>query len=120
MPSYRFGCDNCEHEWDEVLAIGEHKTPLQNPCIECGADDVYRVFTAPYVCSDDLGVGGVFNPADGKKYDSKSAYYQAVKDKGLEIMGNDAPTTRAKPKQKKIDWEKAVSETLKQLPLKGK
>lgn len=73
-----------------------------------------------YAGSDDLGTKGVFNPADGKIYDSRSAYYRAVKDKGLVIAGDDAPTTPGKPKTKLVNWEKAVAETLKTTPLKGK
>jgi hypothetical protein len=69
--------------------------------------------------SDDLGVNGVFNPADGKKYDSKSEYYKAVKAKGLEVVGDD-PVKPSKPKIKPINWEKAVAETLQTTPLKGK
>ena len=74
------------------------------------------------VMGDSLGEGvkGVFNPADGKTYDSKSEYYKAVKAKGLVIMGDDAPTKRAEPKKETINWEKAVAETLKTTPLKGK
>lgn len=73
-----------------------------------------------YAGSDDLGTKGVFNPADGKTYDSRSEYYSAVKAKGLAIMGDDAPTTPSKPKTKTVNWEKAVAETLKTTPLKGK
>lgn len=74
-----------------------------------------------YAGTDSLGEGvrGVFNPADGKMYDSRSAYYNAVKAKGLVIAGDDAPTTRATPKAKTVNWEKAVAQTLKQTPLKG-
>lgn len=41
--------------------------------------------------SDQLGEGvqGVFNHADGKRYDSKSQYERAVKAKGCRIVGND-------------------------------
>lgn len=78
--------------------------------------------TAPshYGRTDDLGTKGVFNPADGKMYDSKSAYHNAVKNAGLVIMGDDAPTKAATPKTKTVNWEKAVAQTLKQTPLKGK
>lgn len=69
-----------------------------------------------YIISDDLGINGVLNPADGKTYSSKSAYYAAIKSKGLEIMGNDAPTQRATPKTESINWEKAVAETLRTSP----
>jgi hypothetical protein len=43
---------------------------------------------APMIISDHLD--GVKNPVDGKTYDSKSAYYQAVKEAGCEIVGNEA------------------------------
>lgn len=58
-------------------------------------------FKAPkiYVTSDDLGMKGVVNPLDGKKYDSKSRYYQKVKESGCEIAGNDAAFGKAKPKE---------------------
>ena len=75
-------------------------------------------FVAPRVSviSDDMGTKGVLNPADDKMYDSRAAYYKAVKSKGLEIMGSDAPTKRATPKTKTIDWKQAVAETLNKTP----
>lgn len=44
------------------------------------------------------GLDDVWNPADGKTYSSKSAYYAAVKAKGLEIAGNDSSITKAHEK----------------------
>lgn len=41
------------------------------------------------------GLDDVWNPVDGKKYDSKSAYYAAVKAAGCEIAGNDSSITQA-------------------------
>jgi len=41
------------------------------------------------VIKDDLGTKGVFNHADGKRYDSKSAFEKAVRSKGCRIVGND-------------------------------
>lgn len=41
------------------------------------------------VISDDLGLKGVLNHADGKIYDSKSEYSKAVRQKGCRIVGND-------------------------------
>lgn len=61
------------------------------------------------------GVNGILNPADGKRYDSRSAYISAVKAMGLEIIGDDAPKTVSKPKTKDIDWRPAVADTLKKL-----
>jgi hypothetical protein len=69
-----------------------------------------------YSNTDSLGQGtqGVFNPADGKTYDSKSAYYNAVKAKGLVI---DDSTQLRQPalKLNEINWEKSVKETLNKL-----
>jgi hypothetical protein len=66
------------------------------------------------------GMDATFCPADGRTYDSKSAYYKAVKNKGLQVVGNDMPIQPPKPKPSNINWEKAVAETLKMKPLKGK
>jgi len=69
-----------------------------------------------YGGSDSLGQGvqGVFNPADGKTYDSKSEYYKAVKAKGLVI--DDSTTPKApSPKLNPINWEKAIKQSINQL-----
>jgi hypothetical protein len=49
----------------------------------------------PRIISDKLD--DVWNPVNGKKYDSKSAYYNAVKDAGYTIAGNDSSITAPKP-----------------------
>ena len=41
------------------------------------------------------GLDDVWCPVNGKKYDSKSAYYRAVKEAGCEIAGNDSSITKA-------------------------
>jgi hypothetical protein len=41
----------------------------------------------PAVISDSLA--DMWNPADGRTYDSKSAYYRAVRAAGCEIAGNE-------------------------------
>jgi hypothetical protein len=65
------------------------------------------------IISDDLGTKGVKNPADGKVYDSKSAYYKAVKANGYEIVGNEKLKPK-KPAVDNIDWQKAVAETMRE------
>ncbi len=77
--------------------------------------DIHRQYntSAFNVISDDLGIKGVLNPADGKTYDSKSAYYKAVKAKGYEIVGNEK-LGPSKPNVPDIDWKRAVAETLNQ------
>lgn len=62
---------------------------------------------AAYVQSDCIGEGvqGVFNPVNGKKYDSKSSYYKAVKDAGCVVLGNDAPKEAKGPRAKINDRE---------------
>lgn len=49
----------------------------------------------PMVIRDSLD--GVLNPADGKRYDSKGAYYRAVKNAGCVIVGNEAKAEPAEP-----------------------
>ncbi len=60
--------------WAEVATARRVRARSSLPC--------------PSIISDHLD--GVKNPVDGKVYDSKSAYYQAVKDAGCEIVGNEA------------------------------
>lgn len=44
--------------------------------------------SAPSIRTD--GMEAIVNHADGRVYDSKSAYYGAVKAAGCEIVGNDS------------------------------
>jgi hypothetical protein len=76
----------------------------------------YSVSKSFNAISDDLGLRGVMCPVDGKTYDSKSAYYKAVKASGMEIVGNDASVTKPQPKQThEINWNQAVRESINQL-----
>jgi hypothetical protein len=60
--------------WAEVAAARRERARSALPC--------------PAIIRD--GLDDVQNPVDGKIYDSKSAYYQAVKNAGCEIVGNEA------------------------------
>lgn len=51
-----------------------------------------------YVISDTLD--GVLNHADGKRYDSKSAYYAAVRAAGCEIIGNDTASIASRQRER--------------------
>jgi len=68
---------------------------------------------SPMIRSDSLD--NVWNPVDGKRYDSKSQYERAVKDAGCEIVGNDAghwngPAKQRKPEGIKQDLKQALAE----------
>lgn len=86
------------------------KIPPQEPVI-------FQKGVAPFMISDDLGIKGILNHADGKMYDSKSAYKKAVKAAGLEILGNDAPRD-VKPAEPKIDMrelKRDIAQSIQQL-----
>lgn len=51
--------------------------------------------SGPMVISDHLD--DVWNPVNGKRYDSKSAYYKAVRQSGGEIIGNESPRVPPPP-----------------------
>jgi hypothetical protein len=55
-------------------------------------------FPSPMHIRDDLGTKGVLNHADGRMYDSYSAYKASVKRHGCEIMGDTKPQS-FKPKR---------------------
>lgn len=54
---------------------------------------------SPSVISDDLGMHGILNHADGRKYDSRSAYVKAVRAAGCEIVGDDKSFERPPKKE---------------------
>jgi hypothetical protein len=121
VSDHRYECTTCGNIFAPPDEYNDDPQSRVSVC--CGTNPVKYlgyVGKVPYVQSDNLGLQGVLNPADGKMYDSKSAYYRAVKDAGCVVLGDDAPTQAAKPKQKPINWEKAVAETLKTTPVKGK
>lgn len=72
----------------------------------------------PHVISDYTGGGidGIKSMADGKYYDSKSAYRKELKRQGLVELGNDAPTkgkgpeARINDKELKQDIANAISQ----------
>jgi hypothetical protein len=53
-------------------------------------------YRPPMIISDYMPTGALRSMADGKMYDSKSKYYQSVKDAGMVVLGNDAPRTPPK------------------------
>lgn len=67
------------------------------------------------IISDDLGLQGIVNPADGKKYDSKSQYYKTIKDSGHHIVGNEKQEDAKDRKQRgDFDCSKELSEAIDQ------
>lgn len=98
-------------ETEEVFVGGRYKF-IDGKLVRVGEG---KRLPLNYGGSDSLGTHGIMSQADGKMYDSKSSYYRSIKDRGLEIIGNE-PVKRATPKQTPIDWENAVAETLKKTP----
>ena len=59
------------------------------------------------------GLDDVWNPVNGKTYDSKSAYYRAVKDAGCSIAGNDSSITKAHERTIETTAPKGLKDDLK-------
>jgi hypothetical protein len=51
--------------------------------------------SGPFVISDSMDP--IRSMADGRMYDSKSAYYRSVRAAGCEIVGNDTASLRHRP-----------------------
>lgn len=66
-------------QWDQMVAE-------QRARVMAG-----RTHPAPYIISDQLD--DILNPVNGQLYDSKSAYYKAVRDAGCTIVGNEPHNT---------------------------
>jgi hypothetical protein len=73
-----------------------------------------RKSMGPAIISDTLD--GVRNPVDGRVYDSKSRYYDAVKQAGCEIVGNDSSFTQPKmPEYKPEGVGRDIARAIEQL-----
>ena len=71
--------------------------------------------SGPMIIAD--GMSDTWNPANGKTYDSKSAYYRDVKRAGLEIIGNER--NYASPKKELPPVEQDVATALAQIEAKA-
>lgn len=109
-------------ECDKILCVSPNDDFDHEPCSRfcplCNTKGLaYRGpknFKSPYVRSDNIGgIQGIQSQADGKYYDSKSAYEASLKAKGMVIVGDDVSIAKPQPKTEEIDWKQAVSETLK-------
>ena len=92
-------------EWAKKHGIDTKITnALQDGTIESIKHEEVKATRSVQIIGDYInGAGGsVKNMADGKVYDSKSAYYKAVKAAGCVVMGNDAPK-QAKEAEYKIN-----------------
>lgn len=67
----------------------------------------------PYIITDDLGVQGVLNHANGKVYDSKSKYYADLKASGHVIV--ESGMDRPRETRGDFDARKDVAKALNQL-----
>jgi putative FmdB family regulatory protein len=55
MPLYAYGCEKCDHEFDEVMPIDNRDLPLGQSCPSCGeTGGVQRKLSSPRIVS---GVG---------------------------------------------------------------
>lgn len=72
------------------------------------------VAAAPFVRVD--GMATTWNPADGRTYDSRSAYERAVKAAGCEIVGNDrAFAEPTRPQHRMTDLRPSIRRALEGL-----
>jgi hypothetical protein len=62
----------------------------------CYAHFGVQANAAPNIRPD--GMDAIENPVNGLPYDSKSAYYRAVRDAGYEILGSERLTRRLTPR----------------------
>jgi hypothetical protein len=68
----------------------------------------------PYIIRD--GLADVLNPVDGKVYDSRSRYLQAVKDAGCVVVGDDSMANRPPPElEPPSGMERDIKEAREQL-----
>lgn len=113
--------------WDFMISQTQEDRYFSIPYLKTTTvDERFRVppkkdhnFVPPSVriISDSMGYGvrGIKSMADGKQYDSKSEYYKSLKEKGYEVVGNDAPRTQRQDIRGDFTTKQEVAEAIKQL-----
>ena len=43
MPNYTYGCNKCNHTFDELYLMADRKTPESEPCPKCGKKAVKHI-----------------------------------------------------------------------------
>lgn len=66
-----------------------------------------------YVRTD--GMDAILSHADGRMYDSKSAYYASVRRSGAEIVGNDTSIFRERQEYRPEGVEQSIKQAIQQL-----
>jgi hypothetical protein len=87
--------------------------------VEREPHEVFEIKRGPQIIGDYVAGPGdaIKSMADGKMYDSKSAYRRTLKSQGLIEVGNDAPTTCKEPEYKICEKElkRDIAEAIQQL-----
>ena len=52
MPTYDYKCNACEKIWEEFSLINDRDKPTENPCPECGEEEVNREVSGYGICID--------------------------------------------------------------------
>ncbi len=65
------------------------------------------------------GMDPILSHADGKTYDSKSAYYASVRRAGSEIIGNDTSIFRERQEYRPEGVERSIKQAIEQLSSGG-
>lgn len=109
MPIYTKACD-CGHSVNFYSKPDEIEQSIGH--CECG-QKMYRQFKIN-VISDDLGLQGIYNHADGKRYDSKSSYHRTLKERGFAIR-EDSPGKAKEYIPDKREIKSDIAQAIKQL-----
>lgn len=64
MPKYNYKCEDCEHEFFDLLKIEDRNKPTEEPCPNCGKEGtVYKCVASPLIC-DSYRIGVTKAPKD--------------------------------------------------------
>jgi hypothetical protein len=72
---------------------------------------------APNIRPD--GMDAIQGQADGRMYDSKSAYYRSIRQAGCEIVGNDIGGFGPRPEYRPRNVGQDIKRTIEQLRSRG-
>lgn len=113
----RYRCFECKNDFFIGDQEEYHDDPATRKCVLCNGGEgnigyLGYIGSLPSVRSD--GMSDTFNPADGKTYDSKSAYYKGVAAAGCNIV-EDNPLERKRKDHGNYDNTKELKQAIEQV-----
>jgi putative FmdB family regulatory protein len=99
MPHYEYRCEPCDHEFEVFKSMSEYATP--ESCPKCQGS-THKLISKPNGFINAAVEHPEYNPGLGCVVKNRAHRAQIAKEKGLEEVGNEKPSSMHKAAEKRL------------------